>query len=65
MYLPDSDSPMASPNQLYSTISIATMPAVHTPGPQAAPLTQPEAPAIVHSIEMPAASGHLEGPGTK
>ena len=64
-YWPASDSPMASPNQLYSTISIATMPAEHTPGPQAVPLTQPDAPAIVTSIEMPAAIGQREGPGMK
>jgi hypothetical protein len=36
-----------------------------TTGPQAAPLTQPEAPAMVASIDMPAASGHFDGPGTK
>jgi hypothetical protein len=41
------------------------MPAVHTPGPQAVPLTQPEAPAIVTSIEMPAAIGQRDGPGMK
>jgi hypothetical protein len=41
------------------------MPATHTPGPQDAPFTQPAAPDIVTSIDMPPAIGHREGPGTK
>ena len=64
-YTPASDSRMASPNQRYSTNSMATMPARQTPMPQAAPLTQPDAPAIVTSIEQPAASGQRDGPGMK
>ena len=35
---------MASPNQKYSTISVARMPAMLSIGPQDAPLTQPDAP---------------------
>jgi len=44
--------------------SMAAMPARQTAGAHDMPLTQPEAPVMVTSIEMPAHSGQREGPGT-
>jgi hypothetical protein len=44
---------MASPNQKYSTSSMADAGQADA-RPQEAPLTQPEAPIIVTSIDMPA-----------
>lgn len=65
LYMPPSDSRIASPNQPNSTASIARMPTRHTMRPQAASLTQPDAPIIVTSMEIPASIGQRDGPGTK
>jgi hypothetical protein len=65
LYRPLSDSRNASPNQPNSTASMATMPSRQTSLPQAASLTQAEAPTIVTSMEIPASIGQREGPGTK
>ncbi|MNR37996.1 hypothetical protein D3C85_1560650 [compost metagenome] len=65
LYKPPSDSLMASPNQKYSTVSVARMPMMLTVEPQEASLTQADAPIMVMSREMPASIGQRDGPGTK
>ncbi len=64
-YWPPSDSPIASPNQRYSTVSMHRMPRPFAYGAHGWPLTQPAAPSIVSSIDAPPSSGQNDGPGTK